>query len=154
MQRRTFLKSSLASGALLVAAGAGLLKPTRVLAAEWNKGAFTAKDVASAVKAVFGTSDAADSDKIKLKAPALAENGAVVPIKISSTLPDANKIAVIIEKNSSPLAAVVDIASGEPFFSARIKMGKTSPVTAYVLSGGKLYKTSQTVKVTVGGCGG
>ncbi|RTZ61892.1 MAG: thiosulfate oxidation carrier protein SoxY [Gammaproteobacteria bacterium] len=154
MQRRTFLKSSLASSALLMAAGAGLLKPTRVLAADWNKDAFGAKDVASAVKAVFGTSDATDSDKIKLKAPALAENGAVVPIKVSSTLADVNKMAIVIEKNGTPLAAVVDIASGEPFFSARVKMGKTSPIIAYVMSGGKLYKTSQEVKVTVGGCGG
>ena len=154
MQRRTFLKSSLASGALLMAAGAGLLKPTRVLAAEWNKDAFKAKDVASAVKTIFGASDATVSDKIKMKAPALAENGAVVPIKISSTLPGVKKMAVVIEKNGTPLSAVVDIINGEAFFSARVKMGKTSPVTAYVMSGGKLYKASKTVKVTVGGCGG
>lgn len=154
MERRTFLKSSLAGGALAVVAGTGLLKPTRVLAADWNKAVFENKDLAAALKDALGTGDASASDKIELKAPDLAENGAVVPIKISTDLPNVSKIAVAVEGNPTPVVAVVNIMSGGGFFSARVKMGKTSNVVAYVVSDGKAYKASKEVKVTVGGCGG
>ena len=156
MKRRIFLKSSMAAGAIAVAAGAGLLAPTRVLAAAWPEAAFTAKSEADALNAFFGSADAQDSGDVTLKAPLQAENGAVVPIKVMTSLADVEAIAVVVAKNPSPFITSLQMAAGSAggMFSARIKMGQTSPVNCYVRAGGKVYKASQEVKVTVGGCGG
>ena len=156
MKRRIFLKGSMAAGAIAVAAGAGLLAPTRVLAATWPEAAFTAKSEADALNALFGSADAQDSGDVTLKAPLQAENGAVVPIKVMTSLADVEAIAVVVVKNPSPFVTSLQIVAGSTggMFSARIKMGQTSPVNCYVKAGGKVYKTSQEIKVTVGGCGG
>ena len=152
MQRRHFLKNTMATGAVAMAAASGLLAPVQVLA--WNKsGAFDAKDVNSAVKAAVGGSATA-SDKIKIKAPDIAENGAVVPVTISSTLKDVTSISILSEKNGTPLIAKFDLHGAEAFISTRIKMGKTSNIIAICESGGKAYKAHKEVKVTIGGCGG
>lgn len=153
MKRRTFLKGSMTASALVVATGAGLLKPTQVLAAAWPEAAFKAKKVDEVTQALFGGTDAADSKDISIKAPLQAENGAVVPIKVSTSLP-AEMIAIVAEKNPSPLTTSVDLSGAGGFYSARIKMGQTSNVYAYVKSGGKVYRAGQQIKVTVGGCGG
>jgi sulfur-oxidizing protein SoxY len=154
MKRRTFLKGTVASSALAVAAGAGLLRSGQVLAAEWPAAAFGAKDVAAASKAAFG-SEGADSKDIKIKAPLQAENGAVVPVKVETSLADVKSIAIMVAENPSPLATKVDF-SGDAvgYYSTRVKMGKTSDILVYVNSVGKVLKASAMVKVTVGGCGG
>lgn len=154
MKRRTFVKGSLTASALVVATGAGLLKPSKVLAAAWPEAAFKAKKLDEISQVLYGGAAAADSKDIQIKAPLQAENGAVVPIKISTSL-KADSIAIIAEKNPSPLTTAVDLTDGAGgFYSARIKMGQTSNVYAYVQSGGKLYRAGQQIKVTVGGCGG
>jgi sulfur-oxidizing protein SoxY len=156
MKRRTFLQGTLAGSALAVAAGAGLLTPTAVLAADWPKNAFDAKSEADAVSALFGSSSAAENSAIKVTAPIQAENGSVVPVKVDAPLDGVEGIAVMVEKNPSPLATNIDMSGGgaSGYYSTRIKMGSTSKVTAYVKAGGKLHTASQTVKVTIGGCGG
>jgi len=154
MKRRSFLKGSVATGMLGVAAGAGLLTPQMVLAA-WPKAAFSAKKVDDAMEATFGSSSAGESGDIKIKAPDIAENGAVVPITISTGMPGVETMAVFIEKNPAPLACSYDLGSTtQGFVSCRVKMGKTSDLIAVVKSGGKLYSAKKTVKVTIGGCGG
>ncbi len=154
MKRRIFLKGSLATGAIGMAASAGLLTPSVSLAA-WPKSAFAAKDVNSAVSGLFGSTDLAGSDKIKIKAPDIAENGAVVPISVTTDLSGAESISILTEKNALPLTANFVLGTGtEGYVSTRIKMGKTSSVIAVVKAGGKLYSTGKEVKVTIGGCGG
>jgi sulfur-oxidizing protein SoxY len=154
MQRRTFLKGSLASSAVAVAVGAGLLSPRAVLAA-WPKAAFEAKNVQDAMKGVFGSDASAASDDIKIKAPDIAENGAVVPVSVTSGMSGISDISIIVEKNGTPLAANFVLASNaKGNVSTRIKMGKTSNVIAVVKAGGKLYSARKEVKVTIGGCGG
>ena len=154
MKRRIFLKGSLATGAIGIAASAGLLTPRASLAA-WSKEAFEAKDVNSALSGLFGSSDLTGSDKIKIKAPDIAENGAVVPISVTSDISGIESISIIAEKNASPLTANFILGPGaEGYVSTRIKMGKTSSVIAVVKAGGKLYSTGKEVKVTIGGCGG
>ena len=87
-------------------------------------------------------------------APDIAENGAVVPVGINTTL-KAQQMAILVEKNPSALAAQFFIPSGtEPFMTTRIKMGQTSNVYALVKADGKWYMSSKEVKVTLGGCGG
>ena len=154
--RRTFLKGTLAGGVLTVAASAGLLRPTRVLAAAWPKSAFEAKTMDTAISGLYGNAQStADDSAITIKAPLQAENGAVVPITVSTTLSNVESIAILVEKNPAPLVCSVMLMNGaQGFFSARMKMGKTSDVKAVVKAGGKLYSASKQVKVTVGGCGG
>ena len=153
MKRRMILKGGLAAGAVSVAVGAGLLAPRAVLAA-WNEAAFKAKSMGDAASAL-GLGAAADSGDIKIKAPTIAENGAVVPISVESTMSGVESISVLVEKNGTPLAATFNLgASTIPFVATRIKMGKTSDVIAVVKAGGKVYQAKQEVKVTIGGCGG
>jgi sulfur-oxidizing protein SoxY len=152
--RRTFLKGTVAGSVLAVAASAGLLTPTRVLAAAWPAAAFDAKSVDDALKSLYGTSAATDSKAISIKAPIQAENGAVVPIAVSTSLPNVEAIAIMVAGNNQPLVANVNLNGAVGYFSARMKMGKTSDVKVVVKSGGKLHMATQQIKVTVGGCGG
>jgi len=152
--RRTFLKGSLASGAVAVAVGAGLLTPQTVLAA-WPKGAFEAKGVDKTMSALFGSSSTADSKDIKIKAPDIAENGAVVPVSVTTGIAGIESISILAASNPSPLTSSFNLgANAEGYVSTRIKVRKTSKVTAVVKAGGKLYAASKDVKVTIGGCGG
>jgi sulfur-oxidizing protein SoxY len=153
MLRRTFLKGSLATGTVAVAVGAGLLSPRAVLAA-WPKAAFESKNLQESMSSLLGSADTAPSGDISIKAPDIAENGAVVPVTVSTSM-KADSIAVFVEKNASPLAAnflMGDTTKG--FVSSRLKMGKTSSVIAVVKSGGKAMSARKEVKVTIGGCGG
>jgi sulfur-oxidizing protein SoxY len=154
MQRRTFLQGSLAGGAVAVAVGAGILSPRTVLAA-WPKAAFEAKSVQDAMSSLYGSADSNASGDIKIKAPDIAENGAVVPITVDTGIGGIESIAIIAEKNGQPLAASFNLGqSAKGFVSTRIKMGKTSDVIAVVSAGGKRYAARKNVKVTIGGCGG
>ncbi len=152
--RRGFLKSAGSFGAIAVAIGAGLLKPGELLAATWNKVAFTATNVADAMKeATYG--GAAESKDILIKVPEIAENGAVVPVEVTSKIPGTTNIAIFVDQNQNPMIADFEFSNGaEPFISTRIKMNKTSQVRIAVKAGGKSYTQSKEVKVTIGGCGG
>jgi len=153
-KRRILLKGTFAAGATGLAISAGLLTPKAVLAA-WPKAAFEAKDSKAALAASLGSSDTTESSDIKLKAPDIAENGAVVPITITTGIKNVEAISIVVAGNGTPLAATFNLgATTDGYVSTRIKMGKTSDVTAVVKAGGKLYSTSKNVKVTIGGCGG
>ena len=152
--RRKFLGNLAVTSAYIAALAVVWLRPVQVLAADWNKAAFDAKVLADALRSIGATS-IADSDQIQLKAPEIAENGAIVPVEITSRIPGTQTIYIIADKNPQPLVAIFDIASGiEPFISTRIKMGESSKVRILVKAGGKFYATTQEVKVTIGGCGG
>jgi sulfur-oxidizing protein SoxY len=151
--RRNVLKGAGSAGVVGVAVMAGLLKPGMAFAA-WNKAGFEAKDVGSVMSAI-GASGAAASGDISVKAPDIAENGAVVPVEITSSIAGTDGIAIISEKNGFPLIADFKLMNGaEGYVSTRIKMGATSNVVAVVTAGGKTYKAHKEVKVTIGGCGG
>ncbi len=155
MKRRTFLNKTLGTGALLLAGGAGALKSLVVHALEWPTALFEIENEPDVVKSMFGDAEITESSDVVIKAPLQAENGAVVPIKVSTTLPDTKMITIMVEKNPVPLISSLNLGeSAGGFYSARIKMGETSNVTAYVSAGDKVYKASQEIKVTVGGCGG
>ena len=121
---------------------------------KYPEDAFKAKGDADAIKSLYGKT-AEPSDKVKLDAPEIAENGAVVPVAVSSTLPDVTSISILVAENPNALAASYRIPAGTiPNVASRLKMAKTSNVTAVVEAGGKLYSATREVKVTVGGCGG
>ena len=121
---------------------------------KYPEDAFKAKSEADAIKSLYGKTAEA-SDKVKLDAPEIAENGAVVPISVSTTLDGVTSISFLVADNPNALAASYIIPAGtNPSVANRIKMAKTSNVTAIVEAGGKLYSATKEVKVTVGGCGG
>jgi sulfur-oxidizing protein SoxY len=130
---------------------------TPALAAANDKypdGAFKVKGADGAIQALYGRT-AKKSDKVKMDAPEIAENGAVVPISVTTSLPDVTSISLLVAENPNALAASYRIPAGTmPSVANRLKMAKTSNVIAIVEAGGKLYSASKEVKVTIGGCGG
>jgi sulfur-oxidizing protein SoxY len=146
--RRLFLQGGAALSALLAV-------PRAVLAAAWPEKAFAAKEASQAMIELFGSDQPAPSTAISLTAPEIAENGAVVPVSVETTLENVRSVSLVVEKNPRPLAISFDIPPGTlPNVSCRIKMGQTSPVTAVVKTDSGLFSASKEVKVTIGGCGG
>ena len=153
--RRVILRGA-ASVALL---GLGNLPfaatPARAAANDkYPEAAFKQKSEADAIKALYGRT-AEPSDKVKLDAPEIAENGGVVPISVTTTLDKVTSISFFVAENPNALAASYRIPDGTvPSVANRLKMAKTTNVVAIVEAEGKLYSATKEVKVTVGGCGG
>ncbi len=149
--RREMLAHSATVAGLL--AGAGLL-PSAAQAA-WNEAAFAAKTVADTVKA-FGGGAPAESKDVTITGPDIAENGAVVPVGASSTLPGVKRLMILVEKNPNALAAVFDVTDKiDANISTRVKMGQSSNVYAVaMMADGKVLFAQKEIKVTLGGCGG
>ena len=150
--RRILVKAATAAG-LLATFGGALLAPRQALAAR-NQGAFEAKSAPDAMRAL-GITHAEESKDIAIRAPDIAENGAVVPIDVTSNIPGTTSISVFIEKNPFPYTGTFDFTAGAvPFVHLRAKVGESTPVRVVVAAGGKFYTTAKEVKVTIGGCGG
>jgi sulfur-oxidizing protein SoxY len=127
----------------------------RLVFAGWNKKAFIAKDLTQAIQAMYGSLPIKKSTLIHLKAPTIAENGAVVPITVESKIDKTESISLFVPDNPGPLVAKFSFSDiSQPFVKTRIRMGKTSKILVLVKADGKLYSTEQAVKVTIGGCGG
>ncbi len=148
-------REMLGHGAALIGlmAAAGLLPATAQAA--WNKDAFGAKNMADAIKSMGGGTPAESAD-VKIMGPDIAENGAVVPVGCSSSLPGVKKLMILVEKNPSVLAAAFNVTDAvEPSFNTRVKMGQSSNVYALAMTGdGKVFYAVKEIKVTLGGCGG
>lgn len=150
--RRHVLKAAASAGLVGAAIAAGLLKPGQALA-QWNNAAFSATRAADALAAI-GAGGAAESKDIQVKAPDIAENGAVVPVEVFTTLANVESITLLGEKNANPLVAQYNLTDFDGFLTTRVKLGQTANVRAVVKAGGKVYTAAKEVKVTVGGCGG
>ena len=149
LKRREALKLTALIGLM---AATGLI--SEVQAAEWNKAAFEGKSLDEVLKALGGSSTE-KSSALVLSAPDIAENGAVVPMAVTTTLPKVQQIAILVDKNPNALAAQFFMGGDlEPFISTRVKMSQTSNMHALVKSEGKWFVATKEVKVTLGGCGG
>ena len=154
--RRQALKSGSGVTMLALLAAAGWLKPGDAAAqAAWNKAAFETHAMDETLKALGASTPVPSKDIVFVSTPDIAENGAVVPIGVTSAIPNTESIAILVEKNPNMLAATFDIPAGtDPAVSTRIKMGQSSNVYALVKADGKYYVASKEIKVTLGGCGG
>ncbi len=142
LNRRTF-----------IAAGLGVLCAP-VLVRAWPQKAFEAEK-ADEVLAELVKNTPEHSDAITITAPDIAENGAVVPISVSTSHEEVTRISILVESNPLPLTSSYELsANAVPYVSTRVKMLKTSNVVALVDAGGKTYTESREIKVTIGGCGG
>ena len=146
-RRQTLKQSAVVAGLL---AGTGLF-PRYALA--FNKAAFEAKNLNDALKALGASGAPAASGSVTLTAPDIAENGAVVPLAVASSLPNVKQL---VEKNPNALVAVFNVTPEvEANFATRSKMGETSDVYAVAITAdGKAHYAKKEVKVTLGGCGG
>lgn len=153
-RRRELIQRSAAVAGMLVAAG---LLPRLALAQTGARvqAAFDAKSLDAALKAL-GAGRPVESPQVQLTAPDIAENGAVVPVAASTTLPGAKRLLFLVEKNPNTLAGWFDLGDTlEPSVATRIKMAETSPVYAVAMLGdGRVLFAQKVVKVTLGGCGG
>ena len=149
--RRDLLATSATVAGLLATAG---LLPTAAQAA-WTQAAFDAKNLNEAAKALGGGAPAESKD-VTITGPDIAENGAVVPVGCSTTLPGVKRLALMVEKNASALAAVFDVTDAvDASFNTRVKMGQSSNVFAVAfMADGKVLYAAKEIKVTLGGCGG
>ena len=144
MQRRGFLQTLLVTMALL---------PLQALAAIWNKPAFNAIALSTAEKALDMSAEIPNGD-ISIIAPSFAENGAVVQIEVTSHIKNTEAIAILVEKNPTPLIANMVFSKGVlPKVITRIKMAETSQLVVVVKSGNQYFKASCQIEVNVGGCG-
>ncbi len=152
-ERRDFIRLS---GVFAALAAIGVLSESEALAQQqaWNKAAFETKNLNDTIKALGGAA-VAKSDDIAMNVPDIAENGAVVPVGVTSKIPGTTQIYILVDKNPNMLAAGFSVPAGtEPNISTRIKMAQTANVLAVVKANNQFFVTSREVKVTLGGCGG
>ena len=148
--RRETLKQCAMLAGLLVSAGF-----PQFAHAAYNKVAFDAKSVQDAIKAAGGAS-LAESKDVTLTGPDIAENGAVVPLGVATSLAGVQQLLILVEKNPSALVALFHVNDAvEANFSTRAKMGQSSDVYAVaIMNDGRALWAKKEVKVTLGGCGG
>lgn len=153
--RRKFLKGGLSATILPSLLTSGLLTPTRVLAADWNKNAFSARNINDALKA-YGSANAIESRSITINAPEIAENGAKVEVEIASNLPNTRSIAIFADKNPMPLCSAFEFSGPvQPYVRAQLKLSETMRIRAIAKTAdGKFHVAFREIKVTLGGCGG
>ena len=155
MLRREFFKT------LGVVAAATAVVPSMSFAAEAAPKGPNEMSYEAALKAITNGKGATPSDKVSLKVPEIAENGAVVPVTVEVDSPMTDKdhvktIHIFATKNNNSRCAAVHLtpANGKAMFSSRIKLGQTQDVAAIIeMSDGSFLSAAQNVKVTIGGCG-
>ena len=154
LERRDALKAGGGFGLFALFTTIGLIRPNDVLAVT-DRAAFAAKNLDEAMSAM-GVKTIENNDVfIQLTVPEIAENGAIVPVKVVSTFPNVEQISILVEKNPNVLAANFFFPQGtESMLTTRVKMGQTCNVIALVKADGKYYRSAKEVKVTAGGCGG
>ncbi len=149
--RREVLSHSATVAGLLATAG---LLPASAQAA-YNAAAFEIKTMAELIKALGGSAPVESKD-VTITGPDIAENGAVVPVGVSTALPGVKRLLLLVEKNPSVLSALFDVTDAvDANFATRVKMGQSSNVFAVaMMADGKVLYAQKEVKVTLGGCGG
>lgn len=144
MRRRDFLLGLTALVALL---------PMKVLAALWNRAAFESAHIRDASRHL-AIDDEIPSSDIHITAPDKAENGAVVQIEVKSNIANTEAIAILVEKNPTPLIANFMFSNGaEPYVVTRIKMAETSDIKVVAKANGQYFSNAKNVVVLENGCG-
>ena len=149
ISRRRFVQSTLYTG-LAALAGKSILLQSAF--AEWPTAAFDETEYGPALKGLIGDVEMQEGN-VTLDAPEIAENGATVPVKVSTDLDNVEWISILGDKNPRPwISRFYFHGKSKPFVSTRIKLRESSNVVAIVKADGKLYTNKSAVKVTAGGC--
>ena len=152
--RREVLTHSAQLTAMLATLGL-LPHAAQAQTAGFNTAAFDAKTMADLMKSLGGGVPAESKD-VTITGPDIAENGAVVPVGASTTLPGVKRLLLLVEKNPAMLSAMFDVTDAvDANFLTRVKMGQSSNVFAVaMMADGKVLYAVKEIKVTLGGCGG
>jgi len=152
MERRKFLNMGLVAVAATVVPATSL---NAVNFRETKPKAWEAEKSAEAIKAMFGDTALTPTDKIKMVAPKLAENGGSIPITLKSDL-DIETLAFFQDANPRSATIVFSVPEGQKVnYSFRIKMRQTAYVTVVAKTrDGKLHTLNKEIDVSIGGCGG
>lgn len=141
------------AGIISALTAAGLLGVTPAHAAR-PEGAFSAKSVDDVLKEL-GIGSAGDGAQVQIQSPEIAENGMVVPVTITSNMPNTTEMYILVEKNPSPMGAGFILPAGtEASVQTRLKMAESSNLIALVKADGQWVRAVRETKVTLGGCGG
>ncbi|MFN4326164.1 MAG: thiosulfate oxidation carrier protein SoxY [Azonexus sp.] len=153
--RRRLLKGGVSAATIGPWLGSGLLVPGALLAAEWQKPAFTARTINDALKA-YGSATAAESRDIAISAPEIAENGAKVEVEVRSNIPNTRSLAIFADKNPMPLCSAIEFSGPAlPYVREQLKLSETTRIRVVAKTGdGKSHVAFREIKVTLGGCGG
>lgn len=153
--RRKFLKGGISASLLVPFLGAGLLQPTRLFAAEWQRQAFSAGTIGEALKAC-GSASTTETRNIVINAPEIAENGAKVDIEIICNLAGCRSLVVLADKNPTPLCGILEFSDTVlPYARLQLKLAESSRIRAVARTlDGKSHVAFKEVNVTLGGCGG
>src|SRR5215510_7611804 len=164
LTRRDLLRALGIIGSTSVAVSIGLGSFMKVAAQQAQPGMPQPDEkVDATIHRLFGNRSIAPADgKVKLEAPLIAENGAVVPVTVEADLPMTpqeyvKSIYIIADKNRRPLNAKFSLTPelGQATISTNIRLAQSTDVRAVVeMNDGALYMVKQAVKVTIGGCGG
>jgi sulfur-oxidizing protein SoxY len=151
LRRREVLRTG---GLVTLVAMTGALRPKAAAAQGWNQAAFSGKNLDEIIKALGGSGYTPTKDIAWGATPDIAENGAAVQVSVTSAVPKTQAIAIVIEKNPGPLAALFEVPPGtDPAIVTRFKMAQTSNVHAIVKADGKYFVATREIRVTFGGCG-
>lgn len=145
--RRNILRGTVSTAVLSVAVAAGILRPSKAVAAAMNS------NLSNTLRALQ-TSNPSFTSAIQLKAPDIAVDGATVFIDFSCALPEVDTLMVFVDRNPQPFIAAFQIAPEVvPALQMRIKVAQTAQIWIVARSAGQFFKTAKMVKVTAGGCG-
>ena len=146
--RRAFL---VRAGAVLTLAASGWTTSSAASPVDLAK-AFEAVRIDDAFRALGGTPTT--SDRIAIELPDVAENGAFVPVTVTSAIAGTEEIMLLVDFNPYPMIVRFAIANGtEPYIATRVKLAQTCSVCALVRAGDRLYCAARDTNVIVGGCG-
>ena len=152
LTRKEFFNRISVSSVSVFAFGSLLPFPFRGLA-NWNQDAFHSRHYHKALESLYGSNVIKKTNNIKIQAPDVAENGASVPITVSTSIKGIETLSIFIENNPLPLIASYNLRQyAIPNFSVRVKIAKSSPIHVVVKSQGKLLSSSKKIHVSVGGC--
>ncbi len=126
------------------------------LFASWQGSLFEHQSLNDSLNSLTGKTAVLDSEKITIKAPEIAENGAVVPVTVNSTIENIKRVAILVDNNPSPLTSTYEINPAiKAYVSTRVKIAESSNIIALVTTkDNRHYKATKNIKVTIGGCGG
>lgn len=148
MERRAFLK-----GTLAIATAVGLLRTTGHAVVAKPREAFAARSEMAVLTALFGDTRVIPGTAVTISAPLQAASNTAIPFKVSCDLHAVEMIAIVSADNRQPLKTYVSLFGANGYYSTRVKLERTSTVTAYVKAGGRLHAAATRIKINRGGYG-
>lgn len=136
------------------AAGALLGAWAPAARAAWRAELFEARSPRDLARLLGAAAPQDGEAALQLLADDLADNGAAVRVTALSRLPGPQQMALMVERNPVPLAALFDIPAGTlPQITTQLKVAESSPLMLMARAGAQTVQASRLVRVTLGGCG-